>query len=60
MKHLPVKVITKSGRKIEGWERVRGLDRAALGRMRGRGVAVNCETWTREVAFLLNTKAENR
>ena len=53
MKHLAVKAMTKSERKLGRWEGVRERDRAALLELRRAGAAVNCESWSREVGRLL-------
>ena len=44
MKHLAVKVMTKSERKLGRWEGVRERDRAALARLKQRGERVDCES----------------
>ena len=53
MKSLPVKVMTKSERKLGRWEGVRERDRAALAGLKERGERVDCESWCREVGRLL-------
>ena len=53
MKHLAVKAMTKSVRKLDAWWEIRERDRAALAELRGRGEGVDCETWCAEVGRLL-------
>ena len=53
MKHLAVKAMTKSVRKLDAWWEIRERDRAALAGLKERGERVDCESWCREVGRLL-------
>ena len=48
--------MTTSVSKLERWDAIRARDRQALANLRAAGRRVDCETWTTEVAKLLQSE----